>query len=384
MITTPKKNILIYIDWFYPGFRSGGPARSVWNMVQKLKNDYNFFVFTRNIDYVEDTPYLNIEKNRWIFLEEGLRVWYQDHKNLSRKTILQPLKSLDWDICYINGIYSYYFSILPTLASRQYKGKKVIVCPRGMLSSGSIAVKGVKKKNFVRLARQFGLYRHVHFHATKSQEADDIREWLDGEHISVVPNFPSETIAEDSLSFPIKEKGSMNLIWLGRISPEKNLDFALKVLKNVRSGRINFIIYGVIYDREYWKECQQIIDRLPSRISVDYKGVLPPEDIPYTLSKFHFFFLPTTGENYGHAILESLLAGTPVIISNTTPWLHLHEQGLGWDLPLYQPKEFLKVMREAINMETKQYHQLRKRVMRYREKILDIRPQLAGYKKLFE
>jgi glycosyltransferase involved in cell wall biosynthesis len=383
MTNPAKKNILIYIDWFYPGFRSGGPARSVWNMVQKLKAEYNFYVFTRNIDYVEETAYLSIPANTWMDLEEGLKVWYQDHTKLSKAAVTKPMKSIAWDICYINGLYSYFFSILPTLHSKKYSDKKIIVCPRGMLSSGSIAVKGIKKKNFVRLARNFGLYKHVHFHATKEQEKEDIQEWIGAEVITVVPNFPSEPVKEDTLSFPLKEKGSLNLIWLGRISPEKNLLFALKVLRNMRAGKITFMIYGVIYDKEYWKECQAIIQKLPSRITVEYKGVLEPEEIPYTLTNFHFFFLPTTGENYGHAILESLLAGTPVIISNTTPWQGLHEDGLGWDLPLYRPKEFLKVMREVVQMDMSAYVQLRKRVMRYREKILDIRPQLAGYKKLF-
>ena len=110
---------------------------------------------------------------------------------------------------------------------------------------------------------------------------------------------------------------------------------------------------------------------------------MKPEDIPKTLTQFHFFFLPTTGENFGHAILESRLSGTPVIISNTTPWTNLAELGVGWDLPLYEPRQFLKALRDASNMESKQYLELRKIVMRYREKILDIEPQIKGYKKLF-
>lgn len=378
-----RKKILIFIDWFYPGFRSGGPARSVWNLVQKLKDEFDFYVVTRNIDYCEDKPYPQILANRWVTLIPGLEVYYQDHESINPPAIRKHIEALDWDVCYINGLYSYYFSILPTFFTRKYKDRKVIVCPRGMLSDGSISVKGGKKKTFVSVAKTLNLYGHVHFHATKDQEASDIIRRFGPREVSIVPNFPSEMPDHSGTIFPIKERGMLNLIWLGRISPEKNLDYALKLLKNTRSGRINFILYGVIYDKAYWQDCQAIIAKLPSRIQVKYNGVLEPEDIMKTLSQFHFFFLPTTGENFGHAILESLLAGTPVIISNTTPWQHLQESGLGWDIALSSHREFLKVLREVVNMDNTQYLQMRKRVMRYREKILDISTQLKGYKKLF-
>jgi glycosyltransferase involved in cell wall biosynthesis len=377
-----KPKILVFIDWFYPGFRSGGPTRSVWNLIQKLKDQFDFYVVTRNIDYCEDTPYLHIIPDQWQEVFEGLQVYYQDHKTLSASNIKKHIQKIDWDFCYINGLYSYYFSILPTHFTKRINKGKVIVCPRGMLSDGSISVKGTKKKAFVNIAQKFGLYKHVTFHATKKQEAENVKKWLGSDRSEVIPNFPSE-VFEEKLSFPIKEKGYLNLIWLGRISPEKNLDFALKLLRNTRSGKINFMLYGVIYDKAYWDVCQEIINKMPSRINVEYMGVLNPEEIPRTLTQFHFFFLPTTGENFGHAILESLLSGTPVIISNTTPWTNLADLGVGWDLPLYEPRSFLKVLRDAINMEGKQYLELRKRVMRYREKILDIEPQIEGYNKLF-
>ena len=35
--------------------------------------------------------------------------------------------------------------------------------------------------------------------------------------------------------------------------------------------------------------------------------------------EYDLLFLPTKGENFGHVILESMSAGTPVLISDTTP-----------------------------------------------------------------
>ncbi|MBI9061941.1 MAG: hypothetical protein JEZ14_08115 [Marinilabiliaceae bacterium] len=47
----PKKKILIFIDWFLPGYKAGGPVRSMANMVEYLMEEYDFFIVTRNTDY---------------------------------------------------------------------------------------------------------------------------------------------------------------------------------------------------------------------------------------------------------------------------------------------------------------------------------------------
>jgi glycosyltransferase involved in cell wall biosynthesis len=54
------------------------------------------------------------------------------------------------------------------------------------------------------------------------------------------------------------------------------------------------------------------------------------------------FLFPTRGENFGHVIIESLSAGTPVLLANTTPWQNLEQFGVGWDLPLDNELEFVK------------------------------------------
>ena len=53
------------------------------------------------------------------------------------------------------------------------------------------------------------------------------------------------------------------------------------------------------------------------------------------------YFSPTHCESYGHIIMESLTALTPVLISNTTPWLNLETAGVGWALSLDIEKVFL-------------------------------------------
>ena len=44
--------------------------------------------------------------------------------------------------------------------------------------------------------------------------------------------------------------------------------------------------------------------------------------------------MPTTHENFGHAVVEAWAHGRPVLLSDQTPWRGLAELDLGWDLQL--------------------------------------------------
>ncbi len=39
-----RTKILITIDWFLPGTLSGGPVRSYANIIEHLKDDFEFYI----------------------------------------------------------------------------------------------------------------------------------------------------------------------------------------------------------------------------------------------------------------------------------------------------------------------------------------------------
>ncbi|HBI22280.1 MAG TPA: group 1 family glycosyltransferase, partial [Legionella sp.] len=116
-------------------------------------------------------------------------------------------------------------------------------------------------------------------------------------------------------------------------SPTKNLYFALQVLERIESTLV-FDVYGPIEDKEYWQVCLDLIEQLPSNIVVNYMGTVTPAQVADVFSAYDLFFFPTLGENYGHVIAESMSVGTPVLLSDQTPWQNLEDDRLGWDLPL--------------------------------------------------
>ena len=83
---------------------------------------------------------------------------------------------------------------------------------------------------------------------------------------------------------------------------------------------IDLAIYGVKSDEKYYKHCMNLIYKLPKNINAEYKGHVPHKEVLSILSNYDLFVFPTKGENFGHVIFESLSAGTPVLVSDQTPW----------------------------------------------------------------
>lgn len=350
----PKK-ILVFIDWYLPGYKAGGPIRSVSNIITSLKKDFDFFVFTRNSDLGDSQPFKNIISDKWTIHPDNYPVYYASQKALSIKNINKILSEKDYDILYLNGIFSYRFNILPLLLSRFLKKKyKIIVSPRGMLGAGALSLKKKKKKLFLFLAKTFGILRDVTWHASSNHEAMEISK-IFGSKAKIVDAMNISLLSANILSKSEKRKGEARFFFLSRISRKKNLLGALKIFKEIKTGNVSFDIYGPMEDELYWKECETVMNSLGKNISVKYKGILSPELNKEVLSHYHFMLFPTLNENYGHVIFESLSAGCPVIISDQTPWKGLEEKKTGWDIPLDNKEKFIKVVERCIGMSGEEY-----------------------------
>jgi glycosyltransferase involved in cell wall biosynthesis len=123
---------------------------------------------------------------------------------------------------------------------------------------------------------------------------------------------------------------------------------------------------------------------MPLNISVNYKGVADNAKVIDIISNYDLFFLPTLGENYGHVIVESFCAGTPVLISDRTPWRNLNAHRVGWDLKLDKGEnEFVKTIETMAKSEADEMQTFRQKVYEYGNKILNNSSVLESNRKLF-
>lgn len=336
----PPVRVLALIDFYLPGYRGGGPVKSLYNMVEQLAPEIRFDIVTQNHDLGESAPYAGLPSGEWVSLDEGRsRVFYLPSDVNRLKAFRQIAQTTEHDVVYLSSFFSP-VTTLPFLLLRLLRlipRRPVVLAVRGEFSPAALGLKRLKKAAYLQVARRSGLLRHVLFQATSGDEAADIRRVLgDSTQIVVAGNLPTAPASEPERT---PYSGPLRVVFLSRVVPMKNLDFALDVLKNV-SQPLRFTIYGPLEDEAYWQVCQQKLRELPPHIQAEYKGSVPPQEVTATLREHDFFFLPTRGENFGHAIVEALAAGCPVLISDRTPWKGLESYGCGWDLPLSEPQAF--------------------------------------------
>jgi len=350
-----KKTILLFIDWYLPGYKAGGPIQSCANLVSHLNEDYYFKIITRNTDYCETKPYQNIKSNEWNIINQDIQIYYFGNDQLSKKNIYNLIHQTNFDIIYLNGVFSYFFTIVPLLYLRKHKGHNAIVAARGMFASGALAIKRQKKQLFLSFSKLMGLFNNVVFHATNESEKKDIIKVMGNNYeIKIAGNLPKK-IAIEGFAPKSKKSGSIQLINVARIAPEKNLKYALEILKDVKAN-VQFDYFGPIYDERYHNECKAVIEVLPKNIAVNYKGVIPNLEVNETLKNYDAMLMPTLGENFGHIILESLIAARPVIISDQTPWQNLEVDQSGWCIPLNEFSKYVQAIELLAQCNEEQFN----------------------------
>jgi len=347
--------ILTLVRYYLPGYKAGGPLRTISNMVEAMGDAFDFLIVTSDRDVTDTAPYPGIQNGIWQKVGKA-RVLYLPPERRGLRHIARILAETPHDILYLNSFFDPVFTQKPLLARLLGLAprSRCVLAPRGEFSEGALALKSAKKNAFLAAAHVVGLYRGLEWQASSDYEKADIRRALGSFvcEIKIAPDLPGMTDIPPSFA-PRSSGEPLRVVFLSRISPKKNLDFALAALRQLRIP-VRFDIYGLIDDESYWRRCREIIATLPENIEASWLGSIPHAQVAGTLARYDLFFLPTRGENYGHAIFEALSVGTPVLISDRTPWRGLEEKGIGWDLPLTSPGDFAVCIGRAFAFDARE------------------------------
>jgi glycosyltransferase involved in cell wall biosynthesis len=350
-----KKNpkLLLFSDWFYPGYKAGGPIKSVTNLSIALQQDFDVYLFTADTDLNETTPYPNIKSNTWVKPIQGsnVQVFYCSKDYLNRTTIKAIIKEVNPTSIYLNHLWSYWFVLQPLfICWLQFKKIKIVLCPRGALFESALHYLKTypKKRVLIAILKSLRIHKKIHFHATTPQEKETIEKYFSDVKISIANNLPD--LHQPTLSTIEKKQGELKLVFIARIVDIKNLKLLLQNLQKVTSN-IALTIAGPSEDKNYWEDCKSIMSKFLPNIQVNYVGEIAPSQVMPLIKEHHLYCLPTQGENFGHSIFESFMIGRPVLISNKTPWLNLNEKNAGWEVDIIQSNSFVPFLEEAANWQ---------------------------------
>ena len=346
---SPLPIVLALIAFYPPAYRAGGPPRAVPRIVDELSDEFRFLVITRDRDLGASTRLAGVVPDRWVNYGSGRCLYLSTRRRLMGGLIASVRRS-QHDALYLNSLFSIEFSLIPLLLrlTRFVPRRGLVIAPRGEMDESALAIKRRRKQLYLWCVRKLRVLDDAIWHAASEDEAQSIRQRF-GTQIRVaiasdIPMRPGMAASETP-----KQAGTLEVIFLSRIARMKNLDFAISALATVR-GNVNFNVFGPIEDRPYWADCQRLAKRLPGNVRLRYRGLVKPDEVTQVIERHHLFFLPTQGESFGHAIVESLMAGCPVLISDQTPWRNLEARRAGWELPLSRPDLFCEAIERCVGM----------------------------------
>lgn len=374
---TMKRRILIISGRYLPGFKDGGPVRSILNLTKWFGEDYDIRIMCLDRDHGDDKAYEGIKVNDWNEVGKA-RVWYTPSFNATDIAKLTDAV----DVVYCCGPYNDYAIAAMRLKKNGRMKAPLYVASMGSFSPEAFNIKGWKKKLYVKAMRSFGLFKNITWSVTSAREEDELKSIIGSDAECVI----ASDLARGELTkhTAVKEKGKINLIFLSRISRKKNLSAVAGILQLLGSDiNVNLDIYGVLEDEAYLKECTEEFKKLPANIVWEYKGEIDSGRVPEVFAEYDAFIFPTLGENYGHVIAESLSAGCIPIISDTTPWLDLDENGAGYVCKLNDNEAFRAAIMEIADMDRSEFEAKCNKCHDYIDRKNKNEIANSGYKKIF-
>jgi len=102
------------------------------------------------------------------------------------------------------------------------------------------------------------------------------------------------------------------LLYVGRVSKEKNLEILVRVFKRLiqENSGIHLVVVG---DGPYLEEMQRELAGTPCT----FTGYLKGEDLAAAYASCDLFLFPSTTDTFGNVVLEAQASGLPVIVTDS-------------------------------------------------------------------
>lgn len=370
------KTIAILCGRYLPGYKDGGPVRSIINLVNSLGEEYNFKIITSDRDHGDEKAYPKISYDKPNRVGHA-DVWYLKPGDFRVETIKKHTSGVD--LIYICGPYNDYAYKTMLMKRLGIIKEPVVIASMGAFSEGAFQIKNVKKKIYISALKALGCFSKIAWSVTSELEKKELQHIVGKKQKCFIAEDLPRSVPDLKIQL---HDGPIRVVFLSRISEKKNLLYAIKILRKVNS-RVVFDIYGNIEDVGYWKKCEAELQNLPRNIQWNYCGIADSERVIEVFSNYEVFLFPTLGENYGHVIFEALAGGCIPIISDQTPWKELEQKNCGRVFPLSDIDCFSKEIERLATVETDQFERMRRSANEYVKEKYSHSVECTGYRKIF-
>ena len=186
-----RKRVLVCTASYLPGYKSGGPIRSIANMVAHLSSNFDFYVVTKDRDATDTERYPGVTPNRW-YRVGNARVLYCS--SVRPSTLLRVSREVRPDIISLNSFQDAFTRIMVLLRRWGAFGHTpTLLATRGEFSPGAMEIKRTKKTIYRHSTKVLGLHEHLLWQVSTQRERSELllaapARRLDPDSVHVVCN----------------------------------------------------------------------------------------------------------------------------------------------------------------------------------------------------
>lgn len=142
---------------------------------------------------------------------------------------------------------------------------------------------------------------------------------------------------------------TIKLLYVGRVSREKNLPFLVEVFKRVAAQREDAHLV-VVGDGPYLPEMRRAL----AGFNASFTGYLEGEDLEQAYASSDVFLFPSTTDTFGNVVLEAQASGLPVIVTDSGgPQENVIPGETGYVVPAGDCTTFVHAILGIVNDRTK-------------------------------
>lgn len=241
----------------------------------------------------------------------------------------------EYDVVHAHGIWTYTSRVVNRW--RAQRGGPTIIALHGSLDAWALRRSRWKKRLAMILYERENLHRASCLHALSLREAEGFKAFGLRNPIAVIPNGISEDwLASTGDASRFRDKFGLDaetrvILFLGRITPIKNLPMLLQAMASLRQhlGNWKLVIAGV-NEFGHQPEVEALVEQLALQPYVRFVGPLYGQDKRDAFAAAEVFVLPSHSEGAPVVILEALGVGVPVLTTQASPWEELVTHQCGW------------------------------------------------------
>ncbi len=223
-----------------------------------------------------------------------------------------------YDAIHVHALFSYTSTVAMSIA--RLKGVPYITTPHGLLCEWSLQQSAQKKQAYLNLIERANLDRARAIHVTCEQERDDVIALNLKSPTSILPlaltQMPVEipdaaNLLRQSLNCPADEP---IILFLARLHYKKGLEYLIPALGKLGDRRFTFVIAGT-GTPAYEAEIRDLLKTAGIENRTQMVGFVEGTQKDLLIQGADLFALTSHSENFGIAVLEALIVGTPVLLT---------------------------------------------------------------------